>query len=68
MRDGGRCPLVDPDNRREVDFTRICLDLSALDANLDAILRGDAPGDPDSFSPAKLLVTLQGAAAAARPA
>jgi (1->4)-alpha-D-glucan 1-alpha-D-glucosylmutase len=49
--------LVDPDNRREVDFTRICLDLSALDANLDAILRGDAAGDLDSFSSAKLLVT-----------
>ena len=49
--------LVDPDNRREVDFTRICLDLSALDANLDAILRGDAAGDVDWFSTAKLLVT-----------
>jgi (1->4)-alpha-D-glucan 1-alpha-D-glucosylmutase len=49
--------LVDPDNRREVDFTRICLDLSALDASLDAILRGDAAGDLDSFSTAKLLVT-----------
>jgi (1->4)-alpha-D-glucan 1-alpha-D-glucosylmutase len=49
--------LVDPDNRREVDFRRICHDLAALDASPDAILRGDADGDLDSFSRTKLLVT-----------
>ena len=49
--------LVDPDNRREVDFRRICHDLAALDASPEAILRGDADGDLDSFSRAKLLVT-----------
>ncbi len=48
--------LVDPDNRRDVDFARLRSDLSALDASQDAV--GDlANGDLDSFSRAKLLVT-----------
>jgi (1->4)-alpha-D-glucan 1-alpha-D-glucosylmutase len=47
--------LVDPDNRREVDFARIRGDLEALDASLDAILSGD--GDLHAFGRAKLLVT-----------
>ena len=48
--------LVDPDNRRDVDFARIRSDLSALDASRDAV--GDlANGDLDAFSRAKLLVT-----------
>jgi (1->4)-alpha-D-glucan 1-alpha-D-glucosylmutase len=48
--------LVDPDNRRDVDFARIRSDLSALDASRDAV--GDlASGDLDAFSRAKLLVT-----------
>jgi (1->4)-alpha-D-glucan 1-alpha-D-glucosylmutase len=47
--------LVDPDNRRAVDFTRICFDLAALDASVDAVLGGD--GDLGSFGRAKLLVT-----------
>jgi (1->4)-alpha-D-glucan 1-alpha-D-glucosylmutase len=50
--------LVDPDNRREVDFARNRRDLTELDTSLDESLRGNlAGGDLDSFSRAKLLVT-----------
>jgi malto-oligosyltrehalose synthase len=50
--------LVDPDNRREVDFARIRSGLTELDTNPDASLRGDlADGGLDSLSRAKLLVT-----------
>jgi (1->4)-alpha-D-glucan 1-alpha-D-glucosylmutase len=50
--------LVDPDNRREVDFARNRGDLTDLDTSLDESLRGHlAGGDLDSFSRAKLLVT-----------
>jgi (1->4)-alpha-D-glucan 1-alpha-D-glucosylmutase len=50
--------LVDPDNRREVDFARNHRDLTELDTSLDESLRGNlAGGDLDSFSRAKLLVT-----------
>jgi malto-oligosyltrehalose synthase len=48
--------LVDPDNRRDVDFARLRSDLGALDASRDAV--GDlANGDLDAFGRAKLLVT-----------
>jgi (1->4)-alpha-D-glucan 1-alpha-D-glucosylmutase len=48
--------LVDPDNRRDVDFARLRSDLGALDASRDAV--GDlANGDLDAFSRAKLLIT-----------
>ncbi|MGH3211904.1 MAG: malto-oligosyltrehalose synthase [Trebonia sp.] len=46
--------LVDPDNRREVDFARNRRELTDLDTGLDASLRG---GDLDVFGRAKLLVT-----------
>jgi (1->4)-alpha-D-glucan 1-alpha-D-glucosylmutase len=50
--------LVDPDNRRPVDFARTRSELAALDASLDASLRDNlAGGDVDSLSRAKLLVT-----------
>ncbi len=50
--------LVDPDNRRDVDFARLRSDLTDLDTKLDASLHGDLlSGDLDSFSRAKLLVT-----------
>ena len=50
--------LVDPDNRREVDFARMRSYLSDLDTNPDASPRGNLlGGDLDSFSRAKLLVT-----------
>ena len=50
--------LVDPDNRREVRFARNRYDLTELDTNLDASLRGGlAGGDLDHFDRAKLLVT-----------
>jgi (1->4)-alpha-D-glucan 1-alpha-D-glucosylmutase len=50
--------LVDPDNRRAVDFTGTGAELTELDASLDASRRdGFADGDPDRFARAKLLVT-----------
>ena len=50
--------LVDPDNRRDVAFSRMHSDLIALDASFDASLRGRIEdGDPVFFSRAKLLVT-----------
>ena len=50
--------LVDPDNRREVRFARTRSDLTDLDADAGASLRGDlAGGDLGVFSRAKLLVT-----------
>jgi (1->4)-alpha-D-glucan 1-alpha-D-glucosylmutase len=53
--------LVDPDNRREVGFSRIHADLTNLDSFADALATapvGDlAAGDPDLFRKAKLLVT-----------
>jgi (1->4)-alpha-D-glucan 1-alpha-D-glucosylmutase len=50
--------LVDPDNRRKVDFARNRRDLTELDAGLEESLRGPlAGGDLDSLSRAKLLVT-----------
>jgi malto-oligosyltrehalose synthase len=52
--------LVDPDNRREVDFARIRSGLTDLDTSLDASLRGGlADGEPESLSRAKLLVTAR---------
>ncbi|MGH3291595.1 MAG: malto-oligosyltrehalose synthase [Trebonia sp.] len=45
--------LVDPDNRREVDYARIRSALTGLDANMDAMVDGDL----DSLGRAKLLVT-----------
>jgi (1->4)-alpha-D-glucan 1-alpha-D-glucosylmutase len=48
--------LVDPDNRRPVDFARHRRDLADLDASLDAV--GDlARGDLHNLGRAKLLVT-----------
>jgi (1->4)-alpha-D-glucan 1-alpha-D-glucosylmutase len=50
--------LVDPDNRRPVDFTRLRSDLAALDSGDTGSLGGDlADGDLDVLSRAKLLVT-----------
>ncbi len=50
--------LVDPDNRRAVDFPGTGAELTELDASLDASRRdGPAGGDPGRFSRAKLLVT-----------
>jgi (1->4)-alpha-D-glucan 1-alpha-D-glucosylmutase len=51
--------LVDPDNRRPVDFARHRRDLLELDAGLDAGRHGDlAPdGAPDAFGATKLFVT-----------
>jgi (1->4)-alpha-D-glucan 1-alpha-D-glucosylmutase len=50
--------LVDPDNRRPVDFARIRSVLSQLDASDDARLRADLAGDyPRTLELAKLLVT-----------
>jgi (1->4)-alpha-D-glucan 1-alpha-D-glucosylmutase len=50
--------LVDPDNRRPVDFPRIRSVLSQLDASDDTRLRADLAGDyPGALELAKLLVT-----------
>ena len=49
--------LVDPDNRRPVDFNRIHADLRALDAGTDARLPDG--GDPDALGRVKLLVTAR---------
>jgi (1->4)-alpha-D-glucan 1-alpha-D-glucosylmutase len=49
--------LVDPDNRRPVDFNRIRADLQALDAGAGARLPDGA--DPDALGRAKLLVTAR---------
>ncbi|HEX3712348.1 MAG TPA: malto-oligosyltrehalose synthase [Trebonia sp.] len=50
--------LVDPDNRRPVDFARIRGDLAAIDAGAPPGGRADlAGGDPEVFDRAKLLVT-----------
>jgi (1->4)-alpha-D-glucan 1-alpha-D-glucosylmutase len=50
--------LVDPDNRRPVDFASIRYVLSQLDASDDARLRRDLADDsPAAFELAKLLVT-----------
>ena len=50
--------LVDPDNRRPVDFARTRSALTALDTSLGASLRDTlADGDPEYLSRAKLLVT-----------
>ena len=54
--------LVDPDNRRPVDFARIRRDLLELDAGLDAGRHGDLAADgaeagPDAFGRTKLFVT-----------
>jgi (1->4)-alpha-D-glucan 1-alpha-D-glucosylmutase len=50
--------LVDPDNRRPVDFARIRSDLTAIDAGDGASGQADlAGGDPGVFDRAKLLVT-----------
>jgi len=49
--------LVDPDNRRPVDFARTRSALTALDTSLGASLRDTlADGDPGYLSRAKLLV------------
>jgi (1->4)-alpha-D-glucan 1-alpha-D-glucosylmutase len=54
--------LVDPDNRRPVDFGRVRGDLLELDAGLDAGRCGDlvadgAPAGSDAFGRTKLFVT-----------
>ena len=50
--------LVDPDNRRAVDFPRLRRDLTDLDTSLDESLPGELGDvDLDCFSRAKLLVT-----------
>jgi len=49
--------LVDPDNRRDVDFARLHGDLTELDADLEPTLRGDFATDLECFSKTKLLVT-----------
>jgi (1->4)-alpha-D-glucan 1-alpha-D-glucosylmutase len=50
--------LVDPDNRRPVDFARLRSDLAAIDAGAGASGQADlAGGDQEVFDRAKLLVT-----------
>jgi (1->4)-alpha-D-glucan 1-alpha-D-glucosylmutase len=54
--------LVDPDNRRPVDFARIHAELVELDAGLDAgrhggLTAGGAPDGPVAFGRIKLFVT-----------
>ena len=50
--------LVDPDNRRAIDYLRIRRDLMDLDTGSGAIRPGDLEGgDVTAFSRAKLLVT-----------
>jgi (1->4)-alpha-D-glucan 1-alpha-D-glucosylmutase len=52
--------LVDPDNRRPVEFARLRSGLAALDDEGDASLGGDlADGDLDVLDRAKLLVTAR---------
>ena len=60
--------LVDPDNRRQVDFARIRRDLIELDTGLDASLHGDlAGGRPGRLRQGQAVRHVPGAAAAARP-
>jgi (1->4)-alpha-D-glucan 1-alpha-D-glucosylmutase len=50
--------LVDPDNRRAIDYARVRRDLMGLDTGSGAIRPGDLEGgDFDAFRRAKLLVT-----------